>query len=327
MSVAGNKRTIYIGFQANAATLATDPVLKLRTRGVDTNPVRQIIALEETDAAAQEGGSVVAGFAPGGSLSHYLRPSEADALLYALLGDVVETGTTPNFTHTIVPIQDTPYLTIWETEPGLWTRRFKACRLTEITVQGGAGQPLEITGLRFEALGYEAHVTEPDTPADVIDESPLIYPEVTVTRGGVHGGDVDQFSLTINRGGNRQQGDNGFESSDYTLGKFAVSGQLTQVHSDDDDIRRVDTGSHTGTTPTAAIATQTLAIKATRNANLSLEFVMTKISMTTVTVAPNIDGSPLTQVIAFRTEPTTDIADNLTVVAKNQAEFVDRHEE
>lgn len=314
----GNARTIYLAVQADKATLATTPTIKLRIRDLSKNPVRNIIALEETDASTQEGASVVAGFAPGGSLAAYLRPSEVDLLMLGILGSSVDTGVGPNFVHTISPTVDTPYLTVWEVEPdGTFCNRFGGCRLTQLTAQGGQGQPLELTGIQFEALKFAAGVTPPVAPADPFDELPYIYPEVTVNRGGPTLGDVDQFSVLINRNGQRLGGDSGFGSFDYANGKFQVQVNITQFFSTEDDLRGTDTGDVAGTAPTPTIRTQTLSIIALRNANTSIEIASTKLSIVTATAGVNTDGSPLTQVIAARTEPTADIADNLTVIVKN----------
>jgi len=319
--VPGNRRTLYVGLQTAKGTAQTTPTLKLRVQDFSPNDVRQKIELEETDASTQDGESVVVGLTPGFSVTKYLRPSEDDLLLYALLGVNADSGISPNFTHTITPSVNPPYLTVYEAEPALWISRYLDVRITQATIRGGAGQALVVTYV-CEALDFLAGETEPVAPAAPVSELPFVYPEVTNTLAGAAPGTVDEFELVIARGGQRIQGDLGMKSQDYVPGKFVVSGSLTKfVPTDatgDDYERAVDTGSKTGTAPTTAIYTEALNIKAVRNANLSFDFDLDEAEYTTRQAGARTDGSPLLEVLAFRTPPQATLAGDLTLVAKNQ---------
>lgn len=318
--IPGNRRVIYAGLQSAKGTAQTTPTVKLRVQDFSPNDVRAKIELDETDALTQDGESVVVGATPGFTLTKYLRPSEDDLLLYALLGANVDSGTTPNFIHTLSPAVAMPYLTIYEAEPSVMCNQYKDVRITQAVIRGGAGQALTVV-YTCEALDFAAGATEPSTPTDPVSELPFVYPEVTNTLAGSAPGTVDEFELTIARGGQRIQGDLGLKSQDYVPGKLVVSGSITKYptldSSGDDYQRAVDVGSKSGTAITTAIYTETLNIKALRTANLSIEFDMDEVEYTTRQAGPRTDGSPLVEVLAFRTPPQATLAGDVTCVLKN----------
>lgn len=317
--VPGNRRALYIGLQTAKGTVQATPTLKLRVQDFSPNEVRQKIELEETDAQTMDGESVAVGVTPGFSFSKYLRPSEDDLLLTALLGQSTDTGAGP-FTHTIIPTLLPPFLTVFEAEPGIMCNRYQDITIISATIRGGAGQALTVT-YQCEALDFLAGATEPVTPALPVSELPLVYPEVTHTLGGVAPGTVDEFELTIARGGQRIQGDLGMKSQHYQIGKFVVTGSITKYvpnsAAGDDYQRAIDTGSKTGTVPTTAILTEALNIKALRNAGLSIEFDLDEAEYTTRQAGPRTDGSPLVEVLAFRTPPQPTLAGDLTAIVIN----------
>ena len=316
----GNRRTIYDGLQSAKGTPQTTPTQKLRVQDFTPSEVRQKTELEETDALAMDGESVAVGLIPGFTIAKYLRPSEDDLLFHYLLGTTVDTGTNPNFTHTESPSLTPPFGTFYEAEPGLMVNRYVDVAVVSATVRGGAGQALTVS-YQCEALDFLAGETEPVAPANPVSELPFVYPEVTNTLGGSAPGTVDEFELTISRVGQRIQGDLGMKSQHYQQGKLVVSGSITKYVTDDtsgDDYQRaIDTGSKTGTTPTTAIYTEPLNIKAVRNANLSVEFDMDEVEYTTRQAGPRTDGSPLVEVLAFRTPPQPTLAGDITVIWKN----------
>lgn len=323
--VPGNRRTVFVGLQSEKGTPQPTPTLRLRVQDFSPNDVRQKIELEETDALTMDGESVVVGLTPGFTITKYLRPSEDDLLLFALLGVNVDSGTTPNFTHTLSPAVETSYLTVHEAEPGIWCNRHWDVRITQATIRGGAGQALVVTYV-CEALNFLAGETQPSAPAAVVSELPFVYPEVTNTLAGAAPGTVDEFELIISRGGQRIQGDLGMASQDYVNGKLVVSGSITKyVPNDsagDDYMRAVDTGAKAGTAPTTAIYTEALNIKALRSAGISIEFDLDEAEYTTRQAGVRTDGSPLVEVLAFRTPPQPTLAGDITVVAKNQKSTV-----
>lgn len=314
---AGNRRTLYFATQSVKGTPLTTPTVAMRVTDFTPNDVRQKIRLAETDRTTQQPPQVVVGNTPGFSFKTYLRPSQVAFLIQAVLGDNTDSGSDPNYIHTIVPDPVvTPYLTMFEAEPDVWCNRHADIRVTQLQLDIQDGGVCEAT-VTCEALGFLAGATEPDLDAG--SELPYVWPEIAITRATVHPGTASQATITIARNGQRANGDTGFNSIDYVNGLFAVTGQITKYASDDADRRQVDTGSKTGTAPTTAIYDEALSIKLTRDANTSVEFQMAAVSYPTNAAAVNTDGSPLAEVLGFETVQQTDIADNLTVVVKDAA--------
>jgi hypothetical protein len=313
--VAGNKRTLYFGTQSLKGTAQDTPTLAMRVEEFTPNEVRTKIQLAETDRATQEAADAVTGFGGGFSFKAYLRPSEAAFFLQALLGANTDSGSPTDYTHTLTASETTPYLTMFEVEPSVLCNKYVDIRITKIEFSGDAGGAIEAT-IYGEALSFAAGASAPSSPA-VVAELPYVYAEVTVTKGGAHPGTCDQWSVTIDRNGKRIQGDVGFASLDYVNGKFVCNGQITKYLADDDDQRQVDTGATSGTAPTVTIFSEQLKIKLTRTSVLSVEFTFTEVSWPTRSAAVNTDGSPLAEVMGFRTLPQATLAANVSVVVKD----------
>jgi hypothetical protein len=319
--VAGNKRTLYVGTQSGKGTAQTTPTKAFRVSDFSADPVRQRITLAETDATTQQPADVIVGYQPGGSFKTYLRPSNAAWLFATLLGTNADTGSTPNYIHTQSATQTTPYFTMYEVEPSVWANQHVDCRVTQIQLDMHAGGAIEAT-VTFAALTFNGGATPPSSPAAGSD-LPYVYPELTVTRGGSHPGTASQVTILISRNGNRAQGDNGFGSLDYVNGLFSISGQFTKYADTDTDQRQVDTGSTTGTATTTAIYEETLAIKATRDTNTSINIAIAAASYPSRTAAVDTSGQPLAEVMGFRSDPQATLAANVAVTVHDQLATVD----
>lgn len=305
----GNTRTLYVGEQSAKGTAQATPTLKLRVTDCSLDPNRTLITLPETDATSQEPGQVVVGAQPGGQFTKWLRPSEDELLIEALLGTDAGAGVyTPSVT--------TPWLTIYEVIPGVLCTRYTDCRVVAATYSGGAGQGISAQ-YTIAALSALAGQSEPGSPANYASDRALVYPDVTVTRGGTHAGDVDAFTLTVDRGGAYFFGDNGLSPVDRPNGLFAVNGSLTLAFQNDQEYRAFNTGSTAGTSLTTSIYEQALQILVDNaSASLSVLFDMDSIQYTSFPVGLNTDGSPITVAAAFRTEPQATMAGNLTVTVE-----------
>jgi hypothetical protein len=314
--VAGNKRTLYFGTQSAKGTPQTTPTKAFRVSDFTPNPTRAQITLAETDATTQQPADVVVGYQPGFTFKCYLRPSNAALLFKSLLGTNADSGTTPNYTHTQSAALTTPYLTVHEVEPSVWANQYVDCRVTQIQLDMQSGGAIEAT-VTVEALSFNGGATAPVSPAAGSD-LPYVYPELVVTRGGVADGTNSQVTLTIARNGARAQGDNGFSSLDYVNGLFSIAGQITRYADTDAYRRRVDTGSATGTALTTTIYSETLEIKATRDANTSVDISIAAVSYPTDVAAVDTAGNPLAEVLGFRSLPQSTLAGNVTVVIKDQ---------
>lgn len=312
----GNAKLIGIAKQTDKDTPATEPDLFLQVTNYSKDPVRAQGPLNETDRSAQQGANHVTAITPGCSFDCYGRPGYMHMIAEALLWDAVLDGT--NDITTAVPSQVPVYWTIWEIEPGLYTDRYTGCVGVSgsFTAQDEGETELRVNGLTFIALGFTAHVTEPDLPAPD-DEVPFIFAEVAVKYATVHLGTTSAFTVNVNRNAKRITGDNGYTSLDVSAGKLQVDGTITRYVLDDDTKRAVDTGSEAGTTPTTTIFDEAIEILFDRVADSkSFKIASDGIAYPTREQAINLDGQPLAEVLGFATQPQADAADNITLIAE-----------
>lgn len=313
--VAGNAYTLAVGKQSAKGTPQTTPTYKLKLTGGDVAPARTIIQLAETDANRQAGPSVVVGSSVAGTTSHYLRPDDFGLIAYATMGANADSGTGPNYTHTATSAAAAPYLTLYKAlNVSTLVDQYVDCRISSLAVSGSAGGALTYSPT-WEGLSAVLGATDPVLAA--VTQAPLVYPQVTVTKGGATPGTVDSFDLTIANGGGMVQGDSGLANIDYVFGIFSVSGTITLLFQTDADYRAFHTGTTSGTALTATVFTEALTITAMVNANLSVSFVMAAVEYTAYPLAPDVGGAPLKVAMAFRTQRQTAIANNLSIVTKN----------
>ena len=320
--LAGNTRVIYVAKQSAKGTAATTPVRKLRVTSDALDPGRSIITLPETDSSSQSPQAVVAGAAPGGAFDTWLRPNDCDLLLYGLMGATPSDSGSTNYTHVLNPAQATPYLTIWDVIPGVSTTKYVDCRVTQGTFSGQSGQGIQASWT-VAALSALVGQTEPSQPSGFSADVAMTYPQVTVTRGGTHNGDVDAFSVTVNRNGQYFVGDNGLTAADYVNGLFDVSGSMTIAFQNQQEYAAFNTGSTAGTALTTTIYSQALDLIIAIDSNTSIDFASSGIEYRAFPISLDTGGAPITVAAAFATKPQTTWSNNLAVTVKNQNATVD----
>lgn len=315
--VQGNTRVVYVAKQSAKGTAASTPVRKLRLTGNSLDPGRSIITLPETDSSSQAAQAEVVGAAPGGQFETWLRPNDCDLLLYGLMGATPSDSGSGNYTHTLNPATATPYLTIWDVVPGYSTTKYVDCRVTQGTFSGQSGQGIQAS---WTVAGLTALVnqTEPTLPAAFSTDPAMTYPQVTVTRGGTHNGDVDAFSVTVNRNGQYFVGDNGLTAADYVNGLFEVSGSMTIAFQNAQEYSSFNTGATNGTALTTTIYNQALDLIIAIDSNTSVDFVSSGIEYRAFPIGMDTGGAPVTVAAAFATKPQATWSNNLSVVVKNQ---------
>lgn len=325
----GNERTLLIKKQVDKDTPVSDwtDAMALRVYELTKDPVRQIQSLAETDATAQQGASKVASIGTGLSFGLYGRPSELDLIAELLLGENDDSATTSPTTHTATPNQDAPWFSLMDVLPYGTADKvpvYDGCRIAaaSFTAQDAEGDTfLKATGLQVLALGI-THGATPPSPLPVpADEDPFIYAEAEIKYGGVHLGSTKSFTLNVVRNSIRAQGDAGFRAQSIIHGKFQVDGQVSRYTQDDEIMRLIDTGTTTGTDPTATVAQETLSIAFSRGAGASLrQFAIASAGISYEGREEAIDpsaGNPYVEVLGFRTQPQPDIADNISIVTVN----------
>jgi hypothetical protein len=247
----------------------------------------------------------------------YVRPAEFAMLAEAFQGGNVDSGTTPNYTHTADPDDDQPWYTVFVEEPTISCDQFDDCRIGSMEVTGAAGGVLEVT-CDVLAKGITYGVAAPVGPAPV-SELPYVYPLVAISFAGSHPGTVDAFTLTLTRNLTRVQGDNGWYSKAIVPGKYTATLQLTNYLSDDTKRRAADTGSTAGTVPTDVIFGEDIEILVTRNANNSIRFFLQDMELLTASRPVKVDGAPLSEELGYHAPPHATFADTCSIVTKNQS--------
>ncbi len=313
----GNTRVIYLAKQSAKGTAATTPVRKLRVTSDGVDPGRQLITLPETDSSSQSPQSVVAGAQPGGQFDTWLRPNDCDLLFYGLMGATPSDSGSGNYTHTLNPATSTPYLTLWDVVPGVSTTKYVDCRVTQAVISGQSGQGIQASWT-VAALTALVNQTEPTLPAAFSTDVGMTYPDVTVTRGGSHQGDVDAFSITIDRHGQYFFGDNGLTAADYANGLFEVSGSMTLAFQNVQEYAAFNTGSTAGTALTTTVYSQSLDILIAIDSNTSVDFTSSAVEYRAFPIGLDTGGAPITVAAAFATKPQSTWSNNLSVVVKNQ---------
>jgi hypothetical protein len=315
----GNALTLAVGKQTAKGTPQVTPTYKLRyTGGFGPDPAQSRITLAETDATRQQGDPIIVGHSVAGSSEHYVRPDEFGLLAFLSLGTLVTTGAGADKTHTISATTSgaVPYATLFKAQNvTAYVDRYVDCQLNSVTVSGGAEQPLAVS-MEWLGLSYTTGATDPVLAS--ITQSPMVYPEVTVTKAATAAAVVQSFSLTWTNNRTLVTGDTGTSAAEVAPGMFAVTGSLAILFENDQERRLFYTGSTAGTNPATAVAAESLNILAQRTATLSITFDLDNVIPTGVTVPANTDGSPIIMGYEFQSKRDATLANVLEVIVKNQ---------
>lgn len=324
--IPGNVETLAFGFQTDKSTPADAPVMAIALEDCSLDPGVQYLKTAETDQSALQPDDIVVGAQPGGTFKKYLRPSEDDLLLYALLGKNVDAGVTPKtHTATLDPAAPfaSPYLTIWDIWPGVGCVQYIGARIGQLTLASQEGGGVEAT-YKAEALQALMGADAPDLTGLFADELPFSWAELAVSLGGVHGGIVSQYQLDINRNTGRFQGDNGLESLDIPNGLMAVTGNLSVAFEDDTLWRAANTGATDGTALTTTIFEESLDIDHTRGPDLEAKFSLANARITNFKNKVQTDGKPAVSTFDFASARSATLSDVIQTLVKNAIAHADR---
>lgn len=313
---AGNYYTQSIGRQTAKATPQTTPLFKTRVTGSGLRPDRQIEELQETDNSRQAQPTVVVGSRVGGAVTHYLRSDEYALMAYGVMGANGTSGAGP-YTHDATMSGAAPYFTLYEAfDATALVSRFVDCRIIRQVIRGQVGGIITVENT-WAGITAGFGETDPVSPAPST-VVPLLWPHVTVTKGGSVDAVVSEFEITIDNGGEYVEGDVGMEPVDYVFGRWVVTGQLMVLFETDADYRAFHTGSPTGTVPTAEIFTEALNVTASRDAaDDEVQWDFAAVEYQSYEIAPDPGGSPIRVPMAFRAKAQPAVADTLTISTKN----------
>lgn len=312
---AGNFFTAAVGKQSAKGTPQATPKFKLRVTGDIVAPNVQILDLPETDSSIQRSKAIKVGETIEGNLAGFVRADEYGFLAYLHMGAVSVTGVGP-YTHTLTAAAQLPYATIYNAfDSTALVEQVSDCRVTELSVAGGAGQALTYSAAVLGLVGVEG---ETDPTLDPSSFEPLVYPNVTVTYNSATTDIVESFTLRSFRAGTLIQGDTGMAPSDSVTGRWAVEGTMRVLFETDAIWRDYLTGSTSGTAHSQTINTVPLNILASRSATADeVSWDMDLAEIRQVTLVPDPSGNPLFYDITWSAFPDPTIANTLSIVAKN----------
>jgi hypothetical protein len=315
--VAGHSGQFYaldIGKQTAKGTPQTTPKFKLRLTGGAPVPQPQILDLPETDNSIQRSRAVKVGQSINVAFEGFVRSDEFGFLAFGALGAEAVTGAGP-YTHTATAAAAPPYFTLYPSyDTTALVDRYVDCRIGTLTLRGGANQALSysIAGAGITATYGE---TQPVLAQSTVN--PLVYPNVTVTLGGVTTDIVESFELTSDKTLSVIQGDTGMVPSEIQPGRWGVTGTLTILFETDAKWRAWLSGTTSGTATSQTMFTEALTITATTGASDSVSAVMTAVELRQIDLAPDPSGEALRYTYQFSAQPQATIANTFSIVTIN----------
>lgn len=307
--------------KGTAASVALATTHKVPFSGGNVGPVRTVDQLAETDANRDIGVSFVRTGGVEGSPEAYVRDSSIASLLFYALGTNVDSGTTPNFTHTITAGNTLPYVTFWRMISDTLYEQYRDCLVDSLTIRAGAGDPLTavigVNGLLSTRLTTDPSVT----PAIPLASGFVYnYNDATVQLGGGATALISSFELTIENNVSRQQTDD-FTPFDVVVGQRRVSLGFDLIFETLDEYNKFHYGTSTGTATSKTLFTTTADFQFDNGANNQVKFTLPTIAYEEFPVEPNTGGDPIiVPVRAVSQRPAS--GSIVTAVVKNQTASV-----
>lgn len=312
----GNVAWWAFGKQTAKGTPAANAAYLLPFTGGTLGPNQQTGQLEETDASRDQGNTYVQSQGIEGSPETYVRDASFHAIVTAVLGTQVDSGTT-NYTHTSTPANALSYYTFWRMQGDLLWEKFEDCMVSDLTIRAEAGNPLtaaltivgrKATRLTADPSGTWSGVTMQNGPV-------YNYNDAAVTLGGGATALVRSFELTIANNVQGQQTDDVF-LYDVVPGKREVSLGFDLIFETLDEYNKFLYGGAAGTTPSPTIYTTSADFTFTKGVNNSVQFTLPSIAYEQFPVAPNAGGDPI--VVSVRAQAQRGGSPVVTAVTKNQ---------
>lgn len=315
----GNNAWIAWAKQTGKGAVPTQASYMSPLSGGTLSPTREVNQLSETDSVRNEGQSYVSVTGSEGSPELYVRDSNIHSLLYLALGAKADTGTTPNYTHTITPALALPYVAFWRMLGNTLWQRFDDCKLSELTISADAGSPLTAAAT-FSGRGATRLTSDPSpswtTPAVTLDTGPVYnYNEAIVTLAGSASASISSFELTIANNVTTQQTDDSVPY-DVVEGLFSVTLGFDMIFETLDEYNRFHTGTIAGTTQANTLATVAADFTFSKGANNSIDFNLPAIAYEEFPADPDPGGAPVVSSVRARAQRGG--SPFLTATVKNQ---------
>lgn len=252
---------------------------------------------------------------PGAEVSIVALPKSIGLLLYAACGAIVDSGSV-NFTHTITPGTDLPYLTIFAT----YGAEFYAISDAKIDTLELSWTGVGALQAKVKFVGCDlTFPASADTPTNT--ERPAAG--LLKGQGGTFTIDgaaaiISKGTITINNNIDSVQGSASVEPADVFPGEHVVTASLTVIPANMLVWRKTITGTTGGTTPTAVVAVGTMEAKFLIDANTSVDITIA--NMRFACNLPDVDPSGGAAAIDLEGDAfvTSAGASPYTIVVKNQ---------
>lgn len=191
-----------------APTISITKAHKMPMTGGNISPTRTTERLSETDASRDAGLTYVQQTGVEGSPEFYARDATLPFWLWAGMGSIATSGTTPDFEHVVTPGNSLPYITTWRNIGDVLYERFLDCKVGSIGVSADAGSPLTVSA-GIQGLQASRLTAAPDTATPVAIDAGTVYNfnKATVTLGGGVTALVSSFEMTIENNVSTQQTD------------------------------------------------------------------------------------------------------------------------
>lgn len=304
--------------QTVKGTAATTPVYKNAFSGGNLNPARNTDRLSETDSARDQGAAYVQSVRAEGSPELYVRDKTLPFFLAGAMGNVVTTGTTPNYVHTITPGNALAYHTFWKNvggPTGLF-EQYSDCIIGSISVSAEAGSPLSAT-VGIQGLVSERLAADPDV-AVLLNSDPVYnFNNAAVTLGGSVTRLVRSFEFTLENNIDTQQTDD-VQPYDISIGQREISLGFDMLFEDLTEYNKFHYGGASGTQISPNIYTTSAAFTFTLGTNNEVTFTFPSIAYEEFPIEPDPGGDPIVVSARAVGQKATGVTNLVTAVVKNQ---------
>lgn len=311
----GNQASLMWAKQTGRGVANASYVRRAPFSGGNIQPARNVESLAETDANRDQGVSYVSSSGVEGSPEVYVRDTNIDSLLEAAFGATATSGADPNYTHTITPANQIPYLTFLREIGGTLYEQFSDCMISELTISADAGSPLTAS---FDIVGRQAirQAAAPATPPDIDNSAVYNYNDAAVTLGGAATALVSSFELTVANNVSSQQTDD-VVPYDVVAGGREVTLGFTLIFENLSEYNKFHYGSASGTTQSPTLATTSAVFTFSKGTNNEISFTLPSIAYEEFPVEPDPGGDPITVDVRARGQRTA--GSIVTATVKNQS--------
>lgn len=284
--------------------------------GGNIQPTRTTDHLQETDNNRQQGNTYLKSSGVEGTPEVYVRDNSIDFLLGAALGAVADSGSAPNYMHTITDAASLPYLTFWRMIGGVLFEEFDDVKVSELVVRAGAGEPLTaaLTVMGLKPTRLTSDPSSGWSSVTLENGAAYTYNDAAVTLDGGSTAEVSSFELTINNNISVQQTDDAVPY-DVVEGDMEISLAFDLIFSSLNEYNLFHYGTTTGTSVVNTVQTVAANFTFSKGANNSVAFDFPSIAYEEFPVEPHPDGSPV--VVSVRASAQRN-APFMTATVKNQ---------